>query len=173
MQHLKKAYPVGFLALFLVLLLVLTTGNAHAASYISGKHIVISLSRQHLDAYDNGANVISTDVTTGQPTLPTPLGTYSVIAKASPTTFYSPWPYGSPYYYPPTYVNYALEFQSAGYFIHDATWRSDFGPGTNVWHYDHLYGWETGSHGCVNLPLGVMARLYRWAPLGTTVQVVP
>ena len=38
-----------------------------------------------------------------------------------------------------------------GYGLHDATWRSYFGPDA------YLYG---GSHGCVNLPLDAAQELY-------------
>jgi lipoprotein-anchoring transpeptidase ErfK/SrfK len=138
---------------------------------VTGKRIVINLSQQWLYAFDRGKEVFNSPVTTGQPGMDTPTGTYHVFSKLSPTTFYSPLPPSSPYYYAPTFINYALAFRDGGYFIHDATWRSDFGPHTNARHYDHVYGWETGSHGCVNLPINTMAWLYSWTPIGTTVQI--
>src|SRR5579884_975911 len=115
-----------------------------------GKHIVVSLSKQALYAYNGHHLVMQTLVTTGNPALPTPTGHFSIFAKFHPFEFISPWPQGSPYYYPPSWTNYAMEFQSAGYFFHDAPWRSVYGPGSN----DHgspgtNYG---GSHGCVNVP---------------------
>ncbi len=105
------------------------------------------------------------------PQLYTPTGTWHIYRKLRNVTFISPWPKGSPYYYPPEHVNYALDYDGALY-LHDATWRSVFGPGTNVPHKDPKFGWETGSHGCVNLPLAAAQWLYNWAPLGTTVRVV-
>jgi lipoprotein-anchoring transpeptidase ErfK/SrfK len=83
--------------------------------------------------------------------------------------FHSPWPKGSPNWYPPTYINYALEFKPGGFFLHDATWHSVFGPGTNGWHNDPQFGWQDGSHGCVAMPLNAAAWLYHWAPIGTIV----
>jgi len=139
--------------------------------YATDQRIVIDLSRQWLYAFDNDVEVYNAPVTTGQPGMDTPTGTYQIFSKLSPTTFYSPSPPSSPYYYAPTFINYALAFREGGYFIHDATWRSDFGLNTNTQHYDHIYGWETGSHGCVNLPLNSMAWLYSWASIGTTVQI--
>ncbi len=139
--------------------------------YATNKRIVINLSQQWLYAFDNGVEVYKAPVTTGQPGMDTPGGTYEVFSKLSPTTFYSPSPPGSPYYYAPTFINYALAFREGGYFIHDATWRSDFGLHTNTRHFDHVYGWETGSHGCVNLSLNNMAWLYNWASIGTKVQI--
>jgi lipoprotein-anchoring transpeptidase ErfK/SrfK len=169
----KKLFFATVLALLLASLLALspfsgTTPTAHASS---GKVIVINLSHQWLYAYENGAQVFNTAVMTGRPDLPTPIGTYYVFAKLSPTTFYSPWPVGSPYYYPPTHINYALEWLG-GYFLHDSWWHSVYGPGTNLHHYDPVYGWQDGSHGCVAMPNAAAAWLYNWAPIGTTVRIV-
>ncbi len=136
-----------------------------------GKVIVVSLSRQWLYAYQNGTQVFNAAVMTGRPGLETPTGTFHVFAKLSPTTFYSPWAYGSPYWYPPTHINYALEFLGGGYFLHDSWWHTVYGPGTNGWHYDPTYGWQWGSHGCVAMPYSAAAWLYGWAPIGTTVQI--
>lgn len=149
-----------------------SSSNTGFVAYATKKSIVISLSQQRLSAFNNGKEVRSTAVTTGQPGLETPTGTYHIFSKLTATTFYSPAPAGSPSYYAPTYINYALGFREGGYFIHDATWRSNFGPHTNTSHYDHVYGWETGSHGCVDLPLSVMTWLYSWAPVGTTIRIV-
>jgi len=137
------------------------------------KVIVVSLSQQWLYAYQNGQQVFNAPIMSGRPALATPTGTYHVFAKMSPTTFYSPWPYGSPYWYAPTHINYALEWGAGGYFLHDAWWHSVYGPGTNGWHYDPQFGWQWGTHGCVAMPIGTAAWLYNWAPIGTTVQINP
>src|SRR5262249_7892425 len=139
---------------------------SQAASLAGGKVIVVSISQQRLYAYNNGALVYNTLATTGQPALRTPTGAYHVFAKLSPTIFRSPWPKGSPYYY-------ALEWGAGGLFIHDSSWRSVYGPGTNVSHYDPSSGWLTGTHGCVTVPLGAASWLYHWAPIGTLVQINP
>lgn len=136
-----------------------------------GKEIVVSLSHQWMYAYQDGKEVFNAAVMTGRPSLPTPTGTYHVFAKFSPTTFYSPWPQGSPYWYSPTHINYALEWHEGGYFLHDSWWHTVYGPGSNGWHYDPTYGWQWGSHGCIAMPLSAAAWLYNWAPIGTTVQV--
>lgn len=125
--------------------------------------IVVSLSQQHLWAYNNGNLLLETDVTTGRPELPTPPGTYHIFYKTSPYEMISPWPYGSPFWYPDAWVNWVLEFIQGGYFLHDAPWRSWFGPGSQ-------YG--DGTHGCVNIPNGPMYQLYNWAQLGDEVDVV-
>ena len=148
-------------------------GGSPPSASPQGKEIVVSLSRQWLWAYENGHEVFNSAVMTGRPSLPTPTGTYHVFLKQHPTWFYSPWPYGSPYWYPPTYINYALEWLSGGYFLHDSWWHSVYGPGTNGWHYDPKFGWQWGTHGCIAMPLASAAWLYNWAPIGTTVQVNP
>jgi hypothetical protein len=136
------------------------------------KRIVVDLSQQRLTAYDGNKVVLTTLVTTGNPKLPTPTGTFHVMAKFHPYKFISPWPKSSPYYYAPSKVQYALLFKAGGYFLHDAPWRSVFGPGSNT-----VIGTPgqnyTGTHGCVNLPSAAEQQLYAWADIGTVVQVVP
>ena len=128
----------------------------------AGKLIVISLSRQVLTAYQDGAVVLTTFVATGRPALPTPPGVYHIFARYSPYKMISPWPYGSPYWYPDSWTNWAMEFAGGGYFIHDAPWRSWYGPGSNIYN---------GTHGCVNVPYSPMSFLWKWAPMGTAVVV--
>ena len=127
-----------------------------------GKLIVVSLSRQVLTAYQDGTAVLTTYVATGRPALPTPVGVYHIFARYSPYKMISPWPYGSPYWYPDSWTNWAMEFAGGGYFIHDAPWRSWYGPGSNIYN---------GTHGCVNVPYSQMAFLWKWTPMGTTVVV--
>ncbi len=173
--HIRKhVLPVAFafVCAFLLAFSSLVVSPGFAVSRVSaGKVIGVSVTEQKLYAYENREVVYSTLVMTGRGSLPTPLGTFHVFAKLSPTTFTSPWPQGSPNWYPPTYINYALEFKSGGFFLHDATWHSVFGPGTNGGHYDPEFGWQDGSHGCVAMPLNAAAWLYNWAPLGTIVNI--
>ena len=136
-----------------------------------GKLIIVSLTSQWLVAFGDGRRVLDTAVTTGRPELPTPVGTFRVLAKHTPYTFISPWPKGNRFYYPRSTAHYALQFRRDGYFIHDTPWRSAYGPGTNLPHHD--LGDRLGSHGCVNVPLAAEQSLYRWATVGTTVQIVP
>lgn len=138
---------------------------------VTYKRIVVSLSQQRLFAYDGPTPFLSTLVTTGNKELPTPTGLFHVMFAKSPFTFHSPWPKGSKYYYEPDMVQYALYFKDAGYFIHDAPWRTAYGPGTN-----EITGAPgqnyTGTHGCVNVPQDVMKTLYAWATPGTPVQII-
>ena len=128
----------------------------------SGKLIVVSLATQSLTAYDNGRVVATTVVATGRPALPTLTGTFHIKAKYAPYQFVSPWPKSSPYWYASAWVKYAMLYDDGGYFIHDAPWRTVWGPGANQ---------TNGTHGCVNVPLNTMGFLYKWAPVGTTVVI--
>jgi lipoprotein-anchoring transpeptidase ErfK/SrfK len=137
-----------------------------------GRVILVSVSQQWLWAYDRHRLVFASEVTTGMPQLPTPLGIYAVQYKAYDSWFTSPWPYGSPYYYAPMMVQYALLFRAGGFYIHDAPWRYTFGPGSNVPHLAPDGTAETGSHGCVDVPPDAGEWLFAWASVGTTVTVV-
>lgn len=55
-----------------------------------------------------------------------------------------------------------MEFIPGGYYLHDAPWRTWYGPGSNI---------QDGWQGCVNIPLAPLSALYRWARLGDEVVV--
>ena len=134
------------------------------------KAIMVSLAEQALRAYEDGRLVMFTDVTTGRPALPTVTGHFSIYEKVTPWEFISPWPQGSPYYYPPSWSKYWMPFYS-GYGLHDAPWRHDYGPGTNVYGDGPGSSEPTGTHGCVNIPLAQTQWLWNWAPVGTPVVI--
>jgi len=138
---------------------------------ISGQLILVSIDQQWLWAYQDRQLVFNTPVTTGRPELPTPDGTYAVFNKLSNVTFISAWPPGSPYYYAPEHVNYALYFLFDGYFLHDAPWRPVFGPGTELPHTNPDGTVVTGSHGCVEMPTSAGAWIYNWANIGATIDI--
>jgi len=143
----------------------LAPGVPGNARFTMGKVIMVSLREQVLRAYDNGKIVLTTDVTTGRPELPTVQGVFYIYSKVTPFEFHSPWPKGSPFYYAPTKIQYWMPFFE-GYGLHDAWWRSNYGPGSNT-----PQGNVTGSHGCVNIPLWATRWIWDWAPVGTTVVV--
>lgn len=117
--------------------------------------IVISLVEQTLRVYQNGKVIKQFDVTTGQYAKPSLPGLWDVDERLSPTEFISDEPESSPYWYPPTPINYAMGYLSSeGYFLHDSWWRANYGVGTNFPHYDtggdELFA-GNGSHGCINI----------------------
>jgi lipoprotein-anchoring transpeptidase ErfK/SrfK len=127
----------------------------------AGKVILISLADQRLTAYQDGAVVLTSLVTTGRPALPTPAGTFVVLRKSHPWLMHSDFPRSSPYWYPDSPVTYVLWFTNQGHGIHDAPWRGTYGPGTQA----------AGSHGCVNVPFAAMKVLFDWAEVGTRVVI--
>ena len=131
---------------------------------VSQKAVVVRLGTQKLTAYLNGKPVLSTPVTTGRPALPTPVGSFYVHFRSSPYVFTSPWPKGSPYWYPPTPATWAMFFYDND-FLHDDPGEpaSAFGAGSEDGPY--------ASHGCIHVPHDAMAFLYGWLPVGATVIV--
>ncbi len=126
--------------------------------------IVIRLGEQSLTLYRDGAVVARTPVTTGRPALPTPVGSYDIAWRQSPYTFISPWPQGSPYYYPPAHVRWAMYFYDND-FLHDSYEPAGaYGKGSNFGPY--------ASHGCVHVPSDLMQMLYTTVPDHTPVLVV-
>lgn len=142
-------------------------------NYMNGPVVVVSLREQALRAYDNGKLVKAFLVTTGQPDLPSPPGTWWIEGKKHPTVFKSTAPKGSADWYPDTPINYAMQYHSNGYFFHDAWWRTQFGPNTNFPH-DDPNGDEFarhGSHGCVNMSTDNSAWLYGFVSLYTHIVI--
>lgn len=137
-----------------------------------GRSIGLSLSRQHLWAYEGGTAVFDADVTTGAPDKPTPVGVFAIQAKIPNFKFVSPWPLGSPYWYPDSPTHFAMQFRGDGYYIHDAPWRPNYGPGTNLPHLDPDGTVRQGSHGCVNTMLATIEFLAPWTPIGAPVNIV-
>lgn len=131
------------------------------------KAIVISIHDQQLSAYERGKTLLTTPVTTGRvPELATDVGPMRVLRKDAPWTMHSPWPKGSPDWYPDTVVQMVLWFTDTGEGMHDAAWQTlPYGPGS-----------ETGpaaSHGCVHVPFDAERTLFTWANPGTPVIVYP
>jgi lipoprotein-anchoring transpeptidase ErfK/SrfK len=137
------------------------------------KVIVVSLEEQAMRVYQNGKLVNAFLVTTGRPDRPSLPGTWWVEGKQSPTVFKANVPQSSPYWYPDTPINYAVQYHSNGYFIHDSWWRADYGPGTQFPHQDasgDIYSAQ-GSHGCINMSKDNAAWVYGFVQLYTHIVV--
>src|SRR5258708_6903973 len=131
--------------------------------YRSGKVIVVSIAQEEMMALQDGVVVLDSLVTTGRPSMPTVTGEFHILNKHSPYCM-SSWQ-GNPYPWAGcAKMQWALEFESSGYFLHDAPWRYTYGPGTNTE--------ANGTHGCVNVPHDQMSWLYPWTDVGTTVIVL-
>ena len=141
--------------------------------WMNKKVIVVSLEEQAMRVYQNGKLVKAFLVTTGRPDRPSLPGTWWVEGKQSPTVFKANVPQSSPYWYPDTPINYAVQYHSNGYFIHDSWWRADYGPGTQFPHQDasgDIYSAQ-GSHGCINMAKDDAAWVYGFVELYTHIVV--
>jgi lipoprotein-anchoring transpeptidase ErfK/SrfK len=129
--------------------------------------IVVSVQGQHLVAYEDGRVVVDTPVTTGRPALATDIGAMRVLRKDAPWTMQSPWPKGSPEWYPDTVVEMVVWFTKNGEGLHDASWQpaTTLGPGSQNGPF--------ASHGCIHLTLAAIRALFTWAAIGTPVVVYP
>lgn len=134
-------------------------------SYYKLQHsqvIVVSFIEEALRVYDNGKLVRSFLITAGRPELPPVPGLWVPLWRQYHTTFKSPYPPGSPYYYAPTPINYAILYHQGGYYLHDSWWRNDYGPGTQFYHIDSSgnVSADYGTHGCINMPEDEAAWVY-------------
>jgi hypothetical protein len=122
------------------------------------REIVISRGAQTLWAYEDGALVLTTLVSTGVGNVPetvTPLGEWAVHTKLDLQT---------------------MEGVIAGehYRVEDVPWVMYFDDGANALHgaYWHNNFGQPMSHGCVNLPLDIAEFLYHWSDIGTPVTII-
>ena len=148
-------------------------GQVHSVLFdgLGPKHIVVSFIGQHVWAYENGKLVMDTAVTTGirgDSAYGTDFGPMKILYRSHPFKFHSPWPQGSPYWYPDTTVQWTAFFTSSGEAFHDASWQPDstLGPGSQ------FQSW-TRSHGCIHLTYSLAQWMYGWAEEGTPVDVYP
>jgi hypothetical protein len=144
--------------------------NAMVAG-LPSKIVLVSFQEQHLWALQGGQVQMQTAVTTGIRGVTdygTDFGPMKVVRKNHPWKMQSPWPKGSPLWYPDTVVQWATFFTNTGESIHDAYWESDsqLGPGSQ-------YNSGTRSHGCIHVPYGDAQWMYDFADTGMLVVVYP
>ena len=134
----------------------------HYPNLKTGSVIIVSMAQQSLHFFVNGKLVKSFQITTGRWERPTLPGVWSTQNRQAPTEFKSSDPPSSPFYYPPTPIHYAILYHWGGFFVHDAWWRNDYGPGTQYPHLDSSGNSSSmnGSHGCVNVQEDQAAWLY-------------
>lgn len=139
--------------------------------HLSGQVVVVSFIEQAARIYQDGKLVKAFLITSGRVGDPSPVGLWHISRRRWHTIFKSRVPVGSPNWYPDTPINYAMEYRTGGYYLHDSWWRTYYGPDTNFPHYDPA-GREfagTGSHGCINLSEGAAAWLYSNTDYNTAV----
>jgi hypothetical protein len=87
--------------------------------------------------------------------------------QGRPWTMQTPWPKGSPAWYPDTVVQMVVWFTKNGEGLHDASWQPAATPGPGS-----QFG-PFASHACIHVPLAAVRTLFEWAPIGTPVVVYP
>lgn len=119
---------------------------------VGGTYIEVDIADQHVYFYRDGSLVLDSDCVSGtfyDPSYRTPYGAFSIYLKEKDRTLHGTRYSDGSFEYS-TFVNYWMAFYK-GYGLHDAPWRGDFGGSIFL---------ESGSHGCVNLPLDVAEKLY-------------
>ncbi len=146
----------------------------HYPSLQHGTVLMVSMVEQAMRFYKDGKLIRAFYVTTGRVERPALPGVWTVQDRKSPDKFKSTDPPGSPYWYPDTPIQYAILYHWGGFFVHDAWWRVNFGPGTQFPHYD-VGGDESfagnGSHGCINLQSNDAAWVYANTDWNTQIAV--
>jgi hypothetical protein len=135
------------------------------------KSVIVSFQAQHVWAYEGTQVVMENAVTTGirgEGDFGTDFGPMKVLHKDHPWKFQSPWPKGSPHWYPDTVVQWTAFFTVTGEAFHDASWQPDstLGPGSQF-----TQGLQ--SHGCIHLPAAKAQWVYSWSDVGMPVIVYP
>jgi lipoprotein-anchoring transpeptidase ErfK/SrfK len=120
-----------------------------ATTVRSVKWIEVILSKQRLNAWQNGRIVMTSAISSGIRAYPTRRGTFKIYVKYRATRMRGPG-YNLPN------VPYTM-YYSGNFGIHGAYWHNNFG--------------HPMSHGCVNLPVAFARSLYLWAPMGTVVVI--
>ena|SRR2546422_4622346 len=99
----------------------------------------------------------------------TDFGPLRVSSKDHPWKMHSPYPKGSPLWYPDTVVQWTVWFTPGKLeSFHDASWEPDslLGPGSQ-------FNPSTRSHGCIHVPRAKAQWVYEWSDIGTPVIVFP
>jgi lipoprotein-anchoring transpeptidase ErfK/SrfK len=131
----------------------------HCAGNTQAQLVKVSLSAQHMWLCNRATTVLDTAITSGASALPydsTPTGNFHIQGRNrnSVLTLNTGQQYN---------VKYWVPFSAPLFGFHDSSWQ-DFPYGSPKYRTE-------GSHGCVHMPLTAIAFLYRWAHVGTPVQI--
>ena len=123
------------------------------------RELVVTLGGQRLWAYEGETAVLATWVSTGTaetPEVATPVGQWRISVKLLSETMEG---VANGEEYRVEDVPYVMYFTEEGHALHGTYWHNNFGAPM--------------SHGCVNLPMDVAEWMFRWAPEGTPVTIIP
>ncbi|MBI4097655.1 MAG: L,D-transpeptidase [Candidatus Levybacteria bacterium] len=142
-------FAVAFLFAFSVF-----TNTARAQIFTTEKLITIDIGKQMIYAWDGGALVNQSLISTGMYWTPTVKGDFKIWYKTPLQNMKGNYPPYEPYFI--KNVPNVMYFYK-DYAIHGAWWHNAFG--------------SKYTHGCVNEPVAFSKWLYDWAPIGTRVVV--
>ncbi len=146
-------------ALYIMNAIMTSANEVHQPTYgLGDTYIEIDLAAQKAYMYQNyqrvwESSIVSGNVSSGNST---PEGVYALNGNKARNTVLTGANYASR-------VSYWMPFIRNSIGLHDATWRRSFGG--------NIYK-SSGSHGCINLPLGNAKALYSIAGVGTPVIVI-
>ncbi|MGX4687370.1 L,D-transpeptidase family protein [Vagococcus sp. JNUCC 83] len=123
---------------------------------LSNTYIEVDLQEQHMWYYKDGKVVLDTPIISGKPSTPTPAGVFYVWNKKRDETLRGE-DYASP-------VDYWMPIDWTGVGIHDSPWQ-------NANAYGGTSYTTVGSHGCINTPPDVCAKLFNMIDVGVPVVV--
>lgn len=120
---------------------------------LGGTYVEVDMDSQHLYLYVDGELIADDDICSGDvaTNCETPTGLYTFRSKQTERTLKGPTWSDFVYYWMPFYQDYGL---------HDATWRTypdDFGGDVYL---------ESGSHGCINMPIDLAETVYNNIEVG-------
>jgi hypothetical protein len=133
-------------------------------SVSNDKVIVTSLISGSMRVYQGGKLIHETPIVSGNPDKPTPPGFTQIYNRQSPAIFKAfDQNKNSPFYYPDTPINYAMEYHVGEYYYHDSWWREpdDYGYGKKYPHYAPN-AFNDGTHGCINMSKDEAAWLWNF-----------
>lgn len=123
---------------------------------VGNTYIEVDIQAQHMWYYKDGAVALETPVITGKPSTPTPPGMFYVWNKQKDQILR-----GGEI---PSPVDFWMPIDWTGVGIHDSSWQNP-----------NSYGGDSyltvGSHGCINTPPSVCAKLYDMIDVGVPVIV--
>ena len=119
---------------------------------LGGTYVEVDLDKQHLYLYVNGKKKAEGDICSGSVAdgCATPAGLYTIKTKD-----YDRYLVGEGYQ---DWVHYFMPF-NGGIGLHDSTWREADEYGGNVY-------LESGSHGCINMPLELVKTVDEYIDVG-------
>lgn len=127
---------------------------------IGDTYVEIDLDNQHMYFYKDGKLELDTDIVSGKPTTVTPKGVHYLWKKERDSVLRGTNDDGSTYAEP---VSYWMPIDWTGVGIHDSPWQDKYGGKR----------WKEGfgSHGCINTPPDIAAKLFNSIDEGTPVIV--